>query len=99
MYVKVMSKEFHNSIMKDKMVYKGNNVIGALMHVPIFVGTFSIVTDFAALENMNDYRDKGMGDVSPYGVFQFVDTAYWSPVQFIDLAGKEINEVGEVSII
>ncbi|GKC30157.1 hypothetical protein Tco_1037451 [Tanacetum coccineum] len=55
--------KFHNSIMKDKMVYKGNNVIGALMNVPIFVGTFSVVTDFAVLENMDDYRDEGMGDV------------------------------------
>ncbi|GJY39497.1 putative reverse transcriptase domain-containing protein [Tanacetum coccineum] len=63
LYVHVMSKKFHNSIMKDKMVYKGNNVIGALMNVPIFVGTFSVVTDFAVLENMNDYRDEGMGDV------------------------------------
>ncbi|GKD85118.1 hypothetical protein Tco_1356272 [Tanacetum coccineum] len=49
--------------MKDKMVYKGNNVIGALMNVPIFVGTFSVVTDFAILEDMDAYRDEGMGDV------------------------------------
>ncbi|GJV50659.1 hypothetical protein Tco_1446400 [Tanacetum coccineum] len=49
--------------MKDKMVYKGNNVIGALMNVPIFVGTFYVVTDFAVLENMDAYRDEGMGDV------------------------------------
>ncbi|GJV55934.1 putative reverse transcriptase domain-containing protein [Tanacetum coccineum] len=63
LYVNVMSKKFHNSIMKDKMVYKGDNVVGALMSVPIFVGTFSVVTDFAVLENMEDYRDKGMGDV------------------------------------
>ncbi|GKB24405.1 hypothetical protein Tco_0863806 [Tanacetum coccineum] len=62
LYVNVMSKKFHNSIMKDKMVYKGNNVIGALMNVPIFVGTFSIVMDFAVLENMDAYRDDGMGD-------------------------------------
>ncbi|GJT78597.1 hypothetical protein Tco_1045322 [Tanacetum coccineum] len=55
--------KFYNSIMKDKMVYKGNNVIGALMNVPIFVGTFSIVTDFAVLENMDTYRDERMGDV------------------------------------
>ncbi|GJV30586.1 ribonuclease H-like domain-containing protein [Tanacetum coccineum] len=48
---------------QDKMVYKGNNVIGALMNVPIFVGTFSVVTDFAVLENMDAYRDEGMGDV------------------------------------
>ncbi|GJX37399.1 hypothetical protein Tco_0250702 [Tanacetum coccineum] len=49
--------------MKDKMVNKGDNVVGALMNVPIFVGTFSVVTDFAFLEDMDAYRDEGMGDV------------------------------------
>ncbi|GJW84473.1 hypothetical protein Tco_0157618 [Tanacetum coccineum] len=49
--------------MKDKMVYKGDNVVGALINVPIFVGTFSVVTDFAVLEDMNAYRDEKMGDV------------------------------------
>ncbi|GJS28188.1 hypothetical protein Tco_0488808 [Tanacetum coccineum] len=63
LYVNVISKKFHNSIMNDKMVYKGNNVVGALMNVPIFVGTFSVVTDFAVLENMDAYRDEGIGDV------------------------------------
>ncbi|GJW81481.1 hypothetical protein Tco_0145456 [Tanacetum coccineum] len=63
LYVNVMSKKFHNSILKDKMVYKGNNVVGAVMNVPIFVGTFSVVTDFAVLENMDAYHDEGMGDV------------------------------------
>ncbi|GJR85699.1 hypothetical protein Tco_0209710 [Tanacetum coccineum] len=63
LYVNVMSKKFHNSIMKDKMVYKGTNVVGALMNVSIFLGTFSVVTDFAVLENMDAYRDEGMGDV------------------------------------
>ncbi|GJT08358.1 putative reverse transcriptase domain-containing protein [Tanacetum coccineum] len=63
LYVNVMSKKFHNSIMKDKMVYKGNNVIRTLMNVPIFVGTFSLVTNFAVLEDMDAYRDEGIGDV------------------------------------
>ncbi|GJU77697.1 hypothetical protein Tco_1274767 [Tanacetum coccineum] len=45
------------------MVYKGNNVVGALMNIPIFVGTFFVMTDFAVLENMDAYRDEGMGDV------------------------------------
>ncbi|GJV77290.1 hypothetical protein Tco_1508874 [Tanacetum coccineum] len=61
LYVNVMSKKFHNSITKDKMVYKGDNVVGALMNVPIFVGTFSVITDFAVLEDMDAYRDEGMG--------------------------------------
>ncbi|GKA26446.1 putative reverse transcriptase domain-containing protein [Tanacetum coccineum] len=63
LYVNVMSKKFHNSIIKEKMVYNGNNVVGALMNIPIFVGTFSMMTDFAVLENMDAYRDDGMGDV------------------------------------
>ncbi|GJX31381.1 homeodomain-like protein [Tanacetum coccineum] len=63
LYVNVMSKKFYNSIMIEKMVYKRNNVVGDLMNVPIFVGTFSVVTDFAVLEDMDAYRDEGMGDV------------------------------------
>ncbi|GKB06154.1 hypothetical protein Tco_0834387 [Tanacetum coccineum] len=49
--------------MKDKMVYKRNNFVGALMNVPIFVETFSIMSDFAVLEDMDAYRDERMGDV------------------------------------
>ncbi|GKC37706.1 hypothetical protein Tco_1050090 [Tanacetum coccineum] len=63
LYVNVMLRKFHNSIMKNTMVYKGDNVVGALMNVPIFVGTFSVMTDFAVLEDMDTYRDDGMGDV------------------------------------
>ncbi|GJX02951.1 hypothetical protein Tco_0188867 [Tanacetum coccineum] len=36
----------------------------ALMNVSIFVGTFSVVSDFAVLEDMDAYRDEGMGDVT-----------------------------------
>ncbi|GJV02201.1 putative reverse transcriptase domain-containing protein [Tanacetum coccineum] len=63
LYVNLMSRKFHNSIMKNKMVYKRNNVVGALMNVPIFVGTFSVITDFAVLEDMDAYRDNEMGDI------------------------------------
>ncbi|GKE15208.1 putative reverse transcriptase domain-containing protein, partial [Tanacetum coccineum] len=61
--INVMSKRFYNSIMKDKVEYKGKNIVGAFMNVPIFVGKFSIVTDFAVVENMDAYRDEGMGDI------------------------------------
>ncbi|GKE35657.1 hypothetical protein Tco_1454979 [Tanacetum coccineum] len=63
LYANIMLRKFHNSIMKNKMVYKGYNVIGALMNVPIFVGTFSVMTDFADLEDMDAYRDERMGDI------------------------------------
>ncbi|GJV28708.1 retrovirus-related pol polyprotein from transposon TNT 1-94 [Tanacetum coccineum] len=47
-----------NDTRMDKLEYKGNNVVGALMNKPIFVGTFSILTDFAVLEDMDAYRDE-----------------------------------------
>nr|GEV20528.1 RNA-directed DNA polymerase, eukaryota, reverse transcriptase zinc-binding domain protein [Tanacetum cinerariifolium] len=33
------------------------------MNIPIFVETFSILTDFAVLEDIDAYRDEGMGNV------------------------------------
>ncbi|GJW06304.1 putative reverse transcriptase domain-containing protein [Tanacetum coccineum] len=63
LYVNVMFKIIHNSIMKDKMVYQGDNVVGTLINIPIFVGTFSVISDFAILEDMDAYRDEGMSDV------------------------------------
>ncbi|GJZ98652.1 retrotransposon protein, putative, ty1-copia subclass, partial [Tanacetum coccineum] len=54
--------DYDKKIHIDYAMYKGNNVVGALMNVPIFVGTFSVVTDFAVLENVDAYRDERMGD-------------------------------------
>ncbi|GJV52228.1 hypothetical protein Tco_1447969 [Tanacetum coccineum] len=42
---------------------KRKSVVGALMNAPIFVGTFSVVTDFAVIEDMDHYHDEEMGDV------------------------------------
>ncbi|GKB11958.1 hypothetical protein Tco_0845881 [Tanacetum coccineum] len=63
LYVNLMSKKFYNSIIKDKLECKGNNIVGALMNVPIFVGTFYVIIDFAFLEDMDAYHDERMGDV------------------------------------
>ncbi|GJZ51346.1 hypothetical protein Tco_0605861 [Tanacetum coccineum] len=49
--------------MKDKVEYKRKNVVGAVMNVPIFVGKFSIMTDFVVVENMDAYHDDGMGNI------------------------------------
>ena len=59
----VMSRDFYNSTMKQKIEYKGRNTVGVFMKVPIFVGNITIVTEFAVVENMDGYRDKEMRDV------------------------------------
>nr|GEW12723.1 hypothetical protein [Tanacetum cinerariifolium] len=52
-----------NDARMDKLEYTGNNVVGALMNIPIFVRTFSVLIDFVVLEDMDAYHDEGMGDV------------------------------------
>nr|GEU61993.1 homeodomain-like protein [Tanacetum cinerariifolium] len=61
--INVMSKRFYNSIMKDKIVCRGKNVVEAFMNVPIFVGNFSVMTDFAVMENMDVYLDQDICEV------------------------------------
>ncbi|GKC80899.1 uncharacterized mitochondrial protein-like protein [Tanacetum coccineum] len=61
--INMMTKMFYNSITKDKVEYKGKNIVGAFMNVPIFVGKFSILIDFAVVENMDAYHDEGTGDI------------------------------------
>ncbi|GKC65108.1 putative reverse transcriptase domain-containing protein, partial [Tanacetum coccineum] len=61
--INVMSKSFYNSIMKEKIEYKGKNVVGTFINVHIFVGNFSIITNFTVIENMDAYQDENMGDV------------------------------------
>ncbi|GJR01794.1 uncharacterized mitochondrial protein-like protein [Tanacetum coccineum] len=61
--INVISKSFYNSKIKEKVEYKGKTVVGAFMNIPIFVGNFFVVVDFAVMENMDAYRDEGMGDI------------------------------------
>ncbi|GKC35305.1 retrovirus-related pol polyprotein from transposon TNT 1-94 [Tanacetum coccineum] len=56
-------EEFYNSIIKDKVEYKGKIIVGAFKNVPIFVRNFSVVTHFVVVENMDGYRDQDMGDI------------------------------------
>nr|GEV78902.1 hypothetical protein [Tanacetum cinerariifolium] len=48
--INVMSKSFYNTIMKYKV---RENVVGAFMNVPIFVGNFYVVTDYVVMENID----------------------------------------------
>ncbi|GJZ24322.1 hypothetical protein Tco_0561781 [Tanacetum coccineum] len=61
--INVMSKSFYNSITKDKVKFNGKNVVGAFMNVPSFVRNFSVITNFAIMENMDAYHDEGMDDI------------------------------------
>nr|GEX29414.1 hypothetical protein [Tanacetum cinerariifolium] len=62
-FLRSTSREFYNSIIKEKVKYKRKNIVGTLMNVPIFVGNFSVVSHFVVVENMDGYRDQDMGDI------------------------------------
>ncbi|GJR84995.1 hypothetical protein Tco_0209006, partial [Tanacetum coccineum] len=64
---------------------------GALMNVPIFVGTFSIMTDFAVLEDMDAYRDEG------WAMYQDRN-ALVLPIFYTGPSERNIDEVGGMHI-
>ncbi|GKA39531.1 reverse transcriptase domain-containing protein [Tanacetum coccineum] len=61
--INMMSKRFYDSIMKEKLEFIGKSVVRAFMNALIFVGTFSIMTEFVVIEYMDHYRDEEMGNV------------------------------------
>ncbi|GKE50515.1 hypothetical protein Tco_1481773, partial [Tanacetum coccineum] len=61
--INVMSKNFYNSIMKDKIEFKGTNELGNFVNTPVFIGNFYVITDFIVVEDMDPYLDEWMGDV------------------------------------
>ncbi|GJU93691.1 putative reverse transcriptase domain-containing protein [Tanacetum coccineum] len=61
--ISVMPKRLHNLIMKDKLEFKGKNIIGTFINIPIFVGNFSVMTNFIVVEDIDNFGDDGIGDV------------------------------------
>nr|GEU85103.1 hypothetical protein [Tanacetum cinerariifolium] len=45
----------------DKVEYKGKNVVGAVMNVPIFVRNFNSCNSFCSSGNMDGYQNQDMG--------------------------------------
>ncbi|GJS14364.1 hypothetical protein Tco_0408836 [Tanacetum coccineum] len=61
--INVMSKKFYNSIIKDKIEFKGMNELENFVNAPFFIENFYVITDFTVVEDMDPYFDEGMGDV------------------------------------
>ncbi|GJU20780.1 hypothetical protein Tco_1154122 [Tanacetum coccineum] len=47
----------------NKLEFKGKNIVGTFINVPIFVGNFSVMTNCAVIKDTDNYKDDGMGDV------------------------------------
>ncbi|GKA30391.1 hypothetical protein Tco_0716696 [Tanacetum coccineum] len=60
--INVYKRKITLRVGEERIIFRSVNP-GALMNMPIFVGTFSVMTDFAVLEDMDAYRDEGLGDV------------------------------------
>ncbi|GJT20748.1 reverse transcriptase domain-containing protein [Tanacetum coccineum] len=77
--INVMFKRFYNTVMKDKIKFKGRNELGNFVNALVFIGNFYVVTDFIVVEDMVPYLDEEIGDVIVGEPF----------LQCFDLAGKK----------
>ncbi|GKE96683.1 hypothetical protein Tco_1581538, partial [Tanacetum coccineum] len=50
--------KIYNSIMKDKIEFRGSNKLGNFAIVPVFIGNFYVITDFIVVEDMDPYLDE-----------------------------------------
>ncbi|GJX50856.1 hypothetical protein Tco_0277701 [Tanacetum coccineum] len=58
--INFISKKFCNSIMKDKIEFRGRNELGNFAIVLVFIGNFYVITDFTVVEDMHHYLDEGI---------------------------------------
>ncbi|GJR70330.1 homeodomain-like protein [Tanacetum coccineum] len=63
LHINLMSKKFYNSIMKDKIEFKGRNELGNFVNAPVFIANFYVIIDFTVVEDMDPYLDEGIRDV------------------------------------
>nr|GEX85657.1 hypothetical protein [Tanacetum cinerariifolium] len=58
-----MPRAAYNSIMKQELVYTGNNIVGKAKNLQVFIECHSFLTNFIILENMNKFVEKGLTEV------------------------------------
>ncbi|GJY96820.1 hypothetical protein Tco_0513730 [Tanacetum coccineum] len=58
-----MSRETYNSVMKQELIYTGNNIVGMEKNVHVFVGCHTFIIDFNILESINKLIEKGPTEV------------------------------------
>ncbi|GJY01323.1 homeodomain-like protein [Tanacetum coccineum] len=60
----IMTRVGYNSIIKRELVYTGNNIVGKAKNLQVFIGCHSFLTDFIILENVNEFVEKGLAEVT-----------------------------------
>ena len=53
--VNVMSRTRYNEVMSNELGYKGNNFIGVVKNVHVFVGCYMFLADFMFLEDISEF--------------------------------------------
>ncbi|GJW19174.1 homeodomain-like protein [Tanacetum coccineum] len=59
----VMSSAAYNNIMRQELMYTGNNMIGLAKNLYVFVGCHEFLIDFIILENIDEFVEKGLTEV------------------------------------
>nr|GEU72229.1 ribonuclease H-like domain, reverse transcriptase, RNA-dependent DNA polymerase [Tanacetum cinerariifolium] len=104
---KPMIKEVKTRNVNKMIEFSGRNELGNFAYVPVFIGNFYVITDFTVVEDMDPYLDEEifkirrihahdtayLENLTHIDTYRFLHTTYLGP------RWKEIDNVGEVSII
>ncbi|GJS30652.1 hypothetical protein Tco_0491272 [Tanacetum coccineum] len=59
----IMFRAAYNSVMKQELIYTGNNIAGIAKNLHVFVGCHMFLINFIILENVNEFVEKGLTEV------------------------------------
>jgi chemotaxis regulatin CheY-phosphate phosphatase CheZ len=58
-----MSKESYNKIFKKEIEYLGNNFLGEVKNVSIFIGTYSFLVNFMIFDDVTEFVENGLEEI------------------------------------
>ncbi|GJZ36075.1 hypothetical protein Tco_0581892 [Tanacetum coccineum] len=61
--VNVISRSRYNEVMRNELVYMGNNFIGVAKNIHVFVGCYIFLADFIVLVDVRDFIEKGLTEI------------------------------------
>nr|GEV82842.1 reverse transcriptase domain-containing protein [Tanacetum cinerariifolium] len=56
----IMSRAAYNSVVKQELVYAGNNIVGMANNLYLFVGCHNFLIEFIIFENVNEFIERGL---------------------------------------
>ncbi|PWA65851.1 Homeodomain-like protein [Artemisia annua] len=73
--INLMSKGSYTKIFKKEIEYLGNNFLGEVKNVSVFVGTYTFLVDFMIFDNVTEFVESGLEEIilgKPFQDFSWI---------------------------